>query len=46
MEFMLQGVQPGELIGRIKGEFWIGGWKQTACITALQQHQCANNAWL
>ena len=44
MEIMLQGVQPAELIGRIKGEFRICGWKQTACITAVQQHQRAENA--
>jgi len=44
MEFMFQGVQPAELIGRIIGEFRICGWKQTACITALQQHQRAKNA--
>jgi len=28
MEFMLHGVQPAELIGRIKGEFRICGWKK------------------
>jgi hypothetical protein len=42
--FILQTAQPAESIGKIKGDFRTCGWKQTACIRILQQHQRAKHA--